>query len=174
MRSSIETPGRGLHAEGGGDDLEHGFRFARGRELAEPRAIREARQHLGRDLNREAGLADAADTGQREESPFAERTRDLCDILIASDERTDLCRQVARERVQRLQSWEVAEELRMHELEDALGPGEIAEAMLPEVHQVTSSGSESRTSSSVARDTTIWPPWAAAITRAARFTAVPK
>ena len=35
----------------------------------------------------------------------------------------------------------------------------------------TGSGRRSRTSSSVARDTTIWPPWAAAITRAARFTA---
>ena len=41
MQSSIETPGRALHTERGGDDLDHGFRVTRGRELAEPCAIRE-------------------------------------------------------------------------------------------------------------------------------------
>ena len=124
-----------LDTQGGGNDLEHGFRFARGRELAEPCPIPEVRQDLGRDLDREASLADAADTGEREQSPLTKRVRNVCDILVASDERADLCGEIARERVQRLQSWEVVVQLRMRKLEDALWPGQITEAMLAQVHQ---------------------------------------
>ena len=61
---------RALHAaQRGRDDL--GQRLGVGRpprELAEPRAVGEARQHLGGDLHREPGLADTADAGERDQA----------------------------------------------------------------------------------------------------------
>ena len=54
----------------------------------------------------------------------------------------------------------------MRDLEHALGPGEVREAVLAEVDEVGPGGQASRMSSAVTSETTTCPPWA--VTRAGR------
>ena len=91
---------------------------------------------LGRDLDREPGLADAADAGERDEArrrraPSPTRMQ----LVVATDERRQLHRQVARERVERSQGRESRRPARRRDLEDPLGPREVAQAVLAEVEQ---------------------------------------
>ena len=53
-----------LHPQARRERLPHRVRIGDRRELAQPRTIREVGDDLRRDLQREAGLADAADAGQ--------------------------------------------------------------------------------------------------------------
>ena len=81
--------------------------------------------------------------------------------------------QVAGERVERPQRRELACEARARDWNTRSGAREVAQPVLAEVDELDVGKRRRATSSSVACDTTIWPPCAAAISRAARFTAVP-
>ena len=89
-----------VDAERERDDLDHRLGVTRDRELAEPRAIRMVWHDLGRDLDRQAGLADAADTRQRHQARLLERAGDRRELVVTPHERIDLWWKVARERIE--------------------------------------------------------------------------
>ena len=53
-------------------------------ERDEPRAVREARRNNAGDLDREAGLADAARTGQRHEACVLDQSRDIRHLRVGA------------------------------------------------------------------------------------------
>ena len=69
-------PGRGCSPNIGHERAGHRLRIAEPGQLGEPRAVTEVREHLGRDLQREAGLADAADTREGHDRPGADALGD--------------------------------------------------------------------------------------------------
>ncbi len=107
-----------------------------GRELAEPRAVAEAREGLGRDLDGEPGLAHSARADERHERGLVEQRLDAGDVVVTPDERGDLHRQVPAERVERRQPRELARELGVRDLEDPLGSRQVAQRVLPQVHEL--------------------------------------
>jgi hypothetical protein len=120
-------------ADGRGDDVGHRVRVAHRAELAQPRAVAEAGQHRGRDLQGEARLADAADTGQRDGSRLPQRLGDLRHLAFTSDEGRELLGQVGRVRAQRAQRGELLGQLLVCDLEETFGVREVAQAVLAEV-----------------------------------------
>ena len=68
---------------------------------------RNSRQHLRRDLQRQAGLADPTHARQRHHPRLAQRGDRPVDLTLAADERTHLQRQVPRERIHRRQRREL-------------------------------------------------------------------
>ena len=77
-------------------------------ERREPRSVAELGRDLGRDLQRETRLADAAGTGQRHEPLGGEQRRELLHLVGAADEAGPLHRQVPRQLVERAQRRELA------------------------------------------------------------------
>ena len=156
--SSSSDIAAGLDAEGDGDDLGHRVVIVRRGELAEPRAVGEARKHLRGDLERLAGLADSPDSGDRDESPVVERLSRSRPAPLRVQRTTspaqagcpDTCRPIA--------GAEHSGETGCVDLEDALGRLRSRNRCSPRSISSTPSGSESRTSCSVACDTRIWPP----------------
>ena len=61
----------------------------------------------------------------------------------------------------------------MDELEDALRLEEVLEPVLAQVAESGPSGRRSSASSATSEESKTWPPWAAAMIRAARFTGGP-
>ena len=108
MLSTSDIPARGCTPSVAATTCDHRVVVARRGELAEPRAVGERGKHLGRDLRREAGLADATDAGERHE-PRTRRSAvaEPGELFVATDERRELHRQVAAERVERPQRREV-------------------------------------------------------------------
>ena len=89
------------------------------------------------------------------------------------DERRELPGQVARTHDDRRQAREVGGELRVRDLEDGLGPIEVAQAVRPSSMSCTVGAEESRTRSAVACEHSTCPPCARPISRAARFSTGP-
>ena len=119
---------------------EHGrdrVRIGQATELHQPRAAGVAGEHFGRDLHREARLADAADSGERHNARFLEGRHDRGELVVASDERGDLRGQVGWIGVESPQRREVARERRVDDLEHPHGLREIAQAMLAEIDELT-------------------------------------
>ncbi len=75
------------HAEHRGHRLRHEPRVADRGEFDEPDAVRVVRHDLGRDLQRQARLAHAADAEQREQSRAGELFLDRRELVLAPDER---------------------------------------------------------------------------------------
>jgi hypothetical protein len=65
-------------------------------ELDEPGAVLELPKQLGRHLQRQPGLAHAADAGQRDEPVAPDELGDLLDLSLSSDESAQLYREVVR------------------------------------------------------------------------------
>ena len=65
-------------------------------EVDEPRAMREPRGERRRDAEREAGLAAATGTRERDDAALRERLAHGRDLGVSTDERGDRARQVAR------------------------------------------------------------------------------
>ena len=62
-------------------------RAARPREVDEPDAVRELGLKGTRGLDGEPALADAGRAGERHEAVLVQNARDLCELVLASDER---------------------------------------------------------------------------------------
>ena len=88
-----------------------------------------------RDLEREPRLTDATDPGERDEPRLVERVDDRGPFGFAADERAELRRQVAAKHVERVQRRELRPKIGVHDLEHALGPRDVAQAVLAEVEQ---------------------------------------
>ena len=63
-------------------------------QVDEADAVREVRERPGRSLQRETGLADAADAGQRHETCIAEVALDLGQLHLTADEARHRDRQI--------------------------------------------------------------------------------
>ena len=90
-RSPLRRIRRGRRARDGGLDER---RVTDRGEVDEPRAMREPRRERRRDTEREAGLAAAAGTRERDHAALRERLPDGRDLGVATDERGDGARQV--------------------------------------------------------------------------------
>jgi hypothetical protein len=124
-----------LNAQHLGDRARDEKRIRDRRELDEPHAIGIGVVGVGRRLQREPGLADAADADQREQPASCQEPLDLGGFLVATDERRDLLREVVGRPFERAQRGKVGPELRMHELIDPLGHRQILEPHGAEVAQ---------------------------------------
>jgi hypothetical protein len=69
-------------------------------QLAQPRPVPEAGQHLGGDLQSQSGLADPADPAQGHHPGFGQRRRRALQLTVPPHERAHLQRQIPREGVQ--------------------------------------------------------------------------
>ena len=86
----------GVMPEHGRDRGRDRRRVADRRQLDHPHAVGELAGDLGADLERQPGLADPADAGQRDQPVRPHELGDLGDHLLAADERAQLLREVAR------------------------------------------------------------------------------
>ena len=123
--------------EHGRDRRGHRVRVADRRELDEPDPVRELGCELGAGLDREPGLADAADAGQGHEPMFPDHLRDVADQLLSSDDRAELLRQVAGQCVDAAQDREVSPQPLAEHLEHrdpAAQPAEPVVAERPQGH----------------------------------------
>ena len=136
---TIESSRRALASLGEGHRRAHGGRDESGvehrAEVDEPGAVGEAGDRVGRDLQCQARLADAPDAGERDHRGVVERGANLGQVIVSTDERAALHGQVPRVCVEGPQRRELGREIRMRQLHDALGPPEIAQAMLTEVDE---------------------------------------
>jgi hypothetical protein len=109
-------------------DVEHGrhriddrLAAAYRRQLAQPRAVPEARQHLGRDLQRQPRFPHTANAGQRHHPRLLQRRERPSQLAVAAHQRRHLQRQVARERIHRPQRRERRAQTRRIHLIHVLG-----------------------------------------------------
>ena len=105
-----------------------------------PRARRTTRRRgsrgssVGGDLEREPGLADAADAGERDEPRRVRARRDRGELVARGRRRRSAAREVAAERVERAQRREVrGEARRATSWKTRSGVGEVAQPVLAEV-----------------------------------------
>ena len=83
----------------------------------------------------EARLSAAAGSGQRQEPGLRQQPLDLCQFRLSADEGRELGREVVGDPVERLQRRERARQVRVGDLEDLLGAGQVPETVAPEVDE---------------------------------------
>ena len=99
------------------------------RELDEPYAVDVPIEQIRRHLQRRSRLADAARTDEREQAMPLDERDDFGDLPIATDERTQLQRQVVRKHVERSQGRKLRGEIRCDRLIHVFRLREIAETI---------------------------------------------
>ena len=104
-------------------------------ELDPPHSVGESIHLFGSRLQGEAGLAGTAGSGDRHHPLRGEQVRDGGQLVDATDEGREANRKVVRGRIERPQRCEVAEQLRMHQLVDALRASEVLQAVVAEIPQ---------------------------------------
>jgi hypothetical protein len=82
-------------------------------------------------------------------------------------------RQVVSTRIQGDELWEVGGQVGGDDLEDALGLGQVLEAVLPEVQQAAALGQGVSDETGPTSESSTCPPWPIASNRAARFSGGP-
>ena len=91
--------GPGTHPQGAQDGLRHRLLVLGRVQLAQPRAVAEGGQLVGRSLHRQPGLAHSAGSGHRDQRRPRHRRGQLTELVRPADERADLDRQVPGERI---------------------------------------------------------------------------
>ncbi len=125
-----------LDAQGAADLGRHELGVTDRRELDQPGAVAVPVEAVSRGLEREAGLAGAAHADQRHEAAGGEQPREVDQLPLATDERRRLGPEVRRVLGARSQGRERAAQARGDELEDLLGPVEVAQPVLAQVHEL--------------------------------------
>ena len=118
-----------MHPERSSERADHSVRVDYRREVDEPNAVGEFSENFGRDMHGETRLADATDTGQRDDAVFVYTLHELRNLIVATDQLAHLNRQVRSERVDRPQS---AKGPVVH-LEQPLRRHQVAQTMLPQI-----------------------------------------
>ena len=131
---------KGLQPQRCAERLPHRIRIRDRRELTQPRAVREVGDDLRRDVQRQARLADAADAGQGYQRRLPHQIGERADLGLAADERRDLTRQIAGQRIQRTQRRELRTQLRQIHLEHTHRRLQIAQPVLAQVDEVDTFG----------------------------------
>ena len=108
---------------------------ADGGQLNDPHTSWEARQRVGRGLQREARLADPAHAGQRDDDALVECSRHALEFGLPTHERARLRGQVRPIPVERSQRREAVRQVGVSHLVDPLGSAKIAEVVLAEVRE---------------------------------------
>ena len=121
------------HAQHLRDLVRDQRRIADRREIDEPDAVRIRVEHVGGDLQREAGLAETAHAEEREQARALEQLLRLGDFALAPDERRELLRQVVRRRFERAQRREILPQVGMQDLVDVLGRRQVLEPDAAEI-----------------------------------------
>ena len=123
-------------------------------QLDQPHPVGELPGQLGRDLERQAGLADPAHSGQRDEPMGRHQFAQHLHLVVTADEARRLHRQVARHRVQGPQRRELGLAGRRR------GPGTDASTADRSRRRCSPKSTKSTPSTSAAVDaaTRIWPP----------------
>ena len=117
------------------DPVDHDARVAHPGELHQPRTATKLGRDLGCHLTRQTRLAHATHAGQRHHPRLTHQRSELDDFSFAAHERAVLHRQIARKRIQRLQSGKLACQPRRHHLEHLDRLREIAQTMLTQADQ---------------------------------------
>ena len=153
----------------GADELGVGDRV----ERHEEGAAGEPRRDLGRDLDRQAGLARAAGPGQRQQATGRHEMGDLLH-LRTSHERRDLGGQARPDRLERPKRRELLPQALARELEDPDRLRQVLQAVLAEVGRARPplAASHGRALRSPPESRT-WSPCPAAVTRAVSWSARP-
>ncbi len=124
----------------GTDGLEHRQRHrllvGDRSELDPPHTVGEPVRRVGGDLQREACLPRSPRAHHGDEPPFGDQCSEFGQLVVAAHERREPDRQVVGDGIERTQWREVGGEIRVDELERALGPGEILQPVLADVHQL--------------------------------------
>ena len=123
-----------LHAEDRGDHVDDARCLDRS-QLDQPRPVRVPVQRLGGHLDREARLADAANSGQRHDAVVGQQAVHRLHLALASDEGRQLDRQVRRQHVEREQRRERSIQPVGRQLEDALRLRQVTQPGLAQVDQ---------------------------------------
>ena len=101
------------------------------RELREPDAVGEPRRDASSDFEHQPGLARAAGPDERDEPRLLERRPHRRGLLLTADEGRERHRQVRASCADRSERRERRRKAGRRELEDLLGPIEVAQAMEP-------------------------------------------
>ena len=117
-----------------------------GCELAQPRAIGEVGNHLGRDLHREARLADTAHAGQRHERPLAHRRRDVAISPRARRTSSPAAADFPGARPANAAAGTPPPDQGASSWNTRIGSREIAETVVAEIDELDAAGSDRRTS----------------------------
>jgi len=120
------------YAERGAHHRSQRFVGGGGGQFAQPRAVGEVREQLGGHLHRQPGLAHPADPGEGHETVGGEVGRHRRQLAVAANERRCEEREVARQRVERPQRFELAGA----DLEHPDRPVEVAQAVLAQVDEL--------------------------------------
>jgi hypothetical protein len=92
-------------------------------------------KHLGRYMYRQARLAAAPQSGQRDQARGLEELPHLAQLAAATDEAVDLLGQVVRHGIDRPQGTKARRKLGVVELEHVLGAREILQAIPAQEYQ---------------------------------------
>ena len=95
----------------------HGARVTDSGQLDDPNPVVELLGELGTDLNRQAGLADTTDAGQRDQTLGPHQFGDIVDLGVTPDKGAGLAREVAGEVIDAAQHGELRREPVGHHLE---------------------------------------------------------
>ena len=125
------------------DGRGHEGRVGQRRQVDEPDPVGEGVEQLGRRLQRQARLADAARPGQRQQPgpragsvrSRAEQRRRPRQLVSPTEERRRLGREVGQSTVERVERREGGGQAGGDQLGDALRPVEVPEAVLAEVQE---------------------------------------
>ena len=142
---SGEHPGQALrqpaallpHAKHAGDSRGDEGWIVEHTEIDEPDAVRKVFQHIGGGLQCDTGLAHTTWPGNGQEPDVftIEEVNDPSNLLLATEKRRQLHREVVRAGGQTPNRREVGGQVRVEQLEDPLRFVEIAQRMLAEVAQ---------------------------------------
>ena len=105
-------------------------------EFHEPHAVGELRREFGGDVQCQPRLADAANSRQRDQPMGVHQVGQFFDLGVTTDEAGCLGGKVARDRVDRLQRWEVRPQPGRPHLEDLQRLGEVAKLASTEIDEV--------------------------------------
>ena len=121
------------HAEYLGRLAGHDGGVAYGRQVDEPRAIAIGVEHIARDLQREPGLAQAADAKQCQQSRALQQRLGFLDFALASDKRRQMSGKIVRRRLERAQRRKLLPQAWVHDLVRVLAARDAPEAHVTEV-----------------------------------------
>ena len=135
MLAGHRQSGLGGDAQHGGHRIGQRRGVTDGGQLDQPHPVGELPGQLGCDLERQAGLADPAHSGQGDETMGADQFAQDLHRVVTTDEARRLDRQVAGHRVEGAQRRELGSRPSAGPGTDA-SPRQIAETMRPQIDQV--------------------------------------
>ena len=154
MLCGHRQPGLGGDPQHGGHRVGHARRDRRPGPTPPATPHQRTRRQLGRDLDRQAGLAHPAHPGQGHQTVGPHQLAQLLHLDLAAHETGRLHRQVPRHRIQRPQRRELDPQPLGAHLEQVLDARQVAQPMLAQIDQLDARD----TTAAVDAATRIWPP----------------